>query len=61
MLGIIRSVVNFSVTSRMSFSLDKPGFLTSAEVTQDASRDSPTPPLSAGFSSSASVPNATGG
>ena len=41
----------------MSFSLDKPGFLASADMSREASRDSPPPPLSAGSSSSASAPS----
>ena len=39
----------------MLFSLDKPGFLASADMSQEASCDSPPPP-SAGSSSSASAP-----
>ena len=52
-LGIIPSACGLSDTSLMSFSLDKPGFLASADVSQEASRDSPPPPPSAGSSTSA--------
>ena len=41
----------------MSFSLDKPGFLVSADVSQEACRDSPPPLPSTGSSLSALVPS----
>ena len=56
-LGIIPSACGLSDTSPMSFSLDKTVFLASADVSQEASCDSPPPPLSTGSSSSASAPS----
>ena len=40
----------------MSFPLDNPGFLASADVSQEAAPDSSPPPLSTGLTSSSSAP-----
>ena len=54
---MLRNFTSVLPVSVMEFSLDKPGFSASSDLSQEALQDSVTPPPSTGSSSSASAPS----